>query len=330
MGKLPISIATWNYDRVRAIIDGDVRVEGCEVNHISLCPEETFFRAFGNSEFDVTEMSLSSYLIALSRGSCAYRAIPVFPSRSFRHNAIYIRTDRGIKTPQDLRGRLVGVPEYQVTAALWVRGILADEYGLGAHEVNWTTGGIEQPGRHEKLALDLPANIRVESIGSDRTLSQMLREGAIDALVTPRAPSCFMQGAPNVGRLFPNFRSVEKDYYKKTGIFPIMHVLGIRNELVEAEPWLPSAVFKAFEQAKKVCYGDLEATAALKVTLPWVTSELEETRAVMGEDFWPYGVAENRKTLDALLRYSVEQGLSKRPFTIEEIFIKSTLETVRI
>ncbi len=330
MGKLPLTVATWDYDRVQALVDGRVRIEGCDVNYLTLAPEETFFRAFGNCEFDVAEMSMSSYLIALSRGQCGYQAIPVFPSRCFRHSAIYIRTDRGIDKPQDLRGRVVGVPEYQMTAALWARGILADEYGVAAHEMRWRNGGLEETGRHEKLSLDLPPNISLEPIAADETLSEMLRTGAIDAVVTARAPSSFTRGAPNVGRLFPDFRSVEKAYFKKTGIFPIMHVLGIRKELLAQQPWLASSVFKAFVEAKTACLPNFESTAALRLMLPWVVSEVDDTRQVMGDDFWPYGFAENRVTLEAAVKYSAEQGLSRRRMTVEEMFVPSTLETVRI
>ena len=330
MALLPITIATWDYDRVQAIRDGRIQVEGCTVNHLALPPEETFFRAFVNREFDVAELSLSSTMIQTARGECGYRAIPVFPSRQFRHNAIYIRTDRGIDRPEDLRGKVVGVPEYQVTAAMWVRGILDDEYGVAPADMRWRSGGIEEPGRHEKLAISLPAGVELAAIPAGKTLAGMLRDGEIDALVTPRAPSCFRQGAPHVGRLFPDFRATEKAYFQKTGIFPIMHIVGIRNELVEAHPWLPSSLYKAFVQAKAVALDNLEATAALKITLPWVVAEAEDTRQVMGDDFWPYGIAENRATLEAMVRHSWTQGLSARPLSVEELFLPSTHETVKI
>jgi 4,5-dihydroxyphthalate decarboxylase len=330
MSRLPLVVATGNYDRVRAIIDGRVAIEGCDVNYITLEPEETFFRAFGAREFDVTELSLSSYMVATSRGTCPYKAIPVFPSRMFRHSAIYIRTDRGIARPEDLKGKRIGVPEYQLTAQLWARGILADEYGVKASDMSWLYGGEEEPGRTEKLKLELPPEISLAPIPEGATLSAMLRDGAIDGIISPRAPSCFSQKAPNVGRLFPNFRQAELDYFSRTGIFPIMHVLGIRNDLVEAQPWLPSSVFKAFVQARNATYEDLDFLAALRVTLPTLTAELEEIHRVMGHDFWPYGFAENRKALAAAVRYSYEQGLSKRQLAIEELFVPATLDTVKI
>lgn len=328
MSLLPLTVACWDYDRTRALREGTVRVEGCDVNYLPTAPEETFFRAFTGNEFDVTELSFSSYMVSRSRGTCPYLAVPVFPSRAFRHSAIYVRTDRGISRPQDLKGKVVGVPEYQITASLWVRGILQDEYGVSPSDLDWRTGGIEQPGRHEKLTIQ-PPGVRIVH-ATERSLSDMLADGEIDALVTARAPSCFMRGKPNVGRLFPNFRDEEKAYFAKTGIFPIMHVLGIRETLVEAHPWLPSSVYKAFEQSKAQCLRELEEVTALKVTLPWVAQEAEETRRLMGDDFWPYGVAENRKVLETLVRYSWEQGLSKRPLTVEELFAKSTLEITKI
>lgn len=329
MGKLALSVATWDYDRVRAIIDRRVSVEGCDMNYVVTAPEETFFRAFTSREFDVTELSLSSYLIALSRGGCGYRAVPVFPSRAFRHSAIYVRSDRGIERPQDLRGKTVGVAEYQLTANLWVRGILADDYGVQPHQVSWRRGGMEEPGRQEKIPV-APPGIEIESIGAGDTLSRMLGDGRIDALISPRAPSCFTRRAPEIGRLFPDFRGEERAYFARTKIFPIMHVLAIREELVQAHPWLATSVFKAYAEAKQMCLQELYELTALKITLPWVVAETESTRDAMGEDFWSYGFESNRVTLEAAVRYSHEQGLSARRLSAEELFVPSTLEISKI
>lgn len=330
MGKLALTVACWDYDRTRALRDGRVQVEGCDVTMLSPLLEEIFFRAFRHHEFDVSELSLSSYMMATSRGDFPYVAIPVFMSRAFRHSGIYIRTDRGIREPADLKGRVVGVPEYQVTAAVWIRGILQDEYGVKPADLDWRSGGVEDPGRHEKLALTLPKDVRMQAIDADQTLGAMLAAGEIDALIAPRAPSCFERGAPNVGRLFPDFRSVEKTYFEKTGIFPIMHVIGLRRSLAEAHPWLGSSLFRAFIEAKAACMADLSSVAALKVTLPWVAQEVAETKALMGEDFWPYGVEENRKTLDTFLRYHAEQGLSARKLALGDLFLASTMERVKV
>ena len=237
MTSLHLSIGCGDYDRTRAVADGRVRVEGCEVTYIPLEPEEVFYRSFGNQEFDVCELSFSNYLVQRSQNRCAYIAVPVFPSICFRHSAIYIRTDRGINRPEDLKGRVVGVPEYAIAAAVLVRGILKEEYGVKPSDIEWRSGGLEEAGRVDKLKLNLPADVKYTPVAADKTLSNMLAICEIDALVTARAPSCFKNGAPHVDRLFPKFREVEKAYFKKTGIIPIMHVLGIRERLVQEHNW---------------------------------------------------------------------------------------------
>ncbi|HEX5065984.1 MAG TPA: PhnD/SsuA/transferrin family substrate-binding protein, partial [Myxococcota bacterium] len=300
MSELALSVACQGYDRVRALFDGRVRIEGCRANFLPLGPEEAFFRAFRHGEFDVSELSFSSYLMTLDRGDPEYVALPVFPSRMFRHSAIYVRSDRGITAPKDLKGRTVGVPEYQVTAAVWVRGMLQDEYGVQPSELRWRSGGLEEPGREEKLPLALPASIELQPIPAGKTLSRMLEEGEIDALVAPRAPSCFARGAAGVARLFPDFRAVEQAYFAKTGLFPIMHVIGIRRRLCDAHPWLAASVAKAFAEAKAFALRELSDVTALAASLPWLPAEVEDTRRRMGADWWPYGVDANRRTLETL------------------------------
>lgn len=330
VSALSITVACNDYDRVRPILDGRVSIEGCDVNFISLGPEEVFFRAFGAAEFDVSELSLSSYLMSVARAEADYVAVPAFVSRMFRHSAIYIRSDRGIATPEDLRGREVGVPEYQVTAALWVRGLLQDEYGVASSEIRWRTGGIEEPGRYEKLALELPPEIEVKPIAAEMALGPMLAGGEIDALVAPRAPRCFVAGTPGVGRLFPDYRQAERDYFAKTALFPIMHVVGVRRTLLERQPWLAASVYKAFLRAKAAAVAELANSTALHATLPWLAAELEQTRSLMGDDYWPYGVEANRTALEALTRYSFQQGLTPRQLAIEELFAPSTLDHFKI
>ncbi|SNS89504.1 4,5-dihydroxyphthalate decarboxylase [Noviherbaspirillum humi] len=327
---VPLSVAVWDYDRTRALFDRRVAIEACDATYLPLMVEETFFRALRSSEFDVAELSLSSYTALTSRGACPYVAIPVFMSRMFRHSAIYVRKDSGIREPKDLIGRKVGVPEYQLTAPVWVRGILEDEYGVKPSDIRWRTGGVEEPGRHEKVAINLPADVECEAIPVEETLNQWLVDGKIDALVAPRAPSSYAQGHPNIARLFPDFRSVEKAYFKKTGIFPMMHVIGIRKELVAQHPWLASSVFKAFNEAKKIAQRDLSEVAALKTTMPWLPAEYEETVALMGQDYWPYGVHGNEKALETFLRYHHSQGLSARQMQIGDLFVPSTMEQVKI
>jgi 4,5-dihydroxyphthalate decarboxylase len=334
MAKLPLTLACWDYDRVRALIDGRVAVDGCDLNFLALPVEETFFRAFGSADFDACELSFSSYLVARARERdqgvpFPYRAIPVFVSRVFRHSGIYVRADRGISTPADLKGRVAGVPEYQMTAAVWIRGILQSEYGVRPADMKWRNGGLEQPGRHEKLPLSLPG-IDLAPIGDGKTLSGMLDAGELDVLVSARAPSCYGRN-PAVRRLFPDFRAVERAYFKKTGIFPMMHVIGVRTSLVEAHPWLAGSLYKAFLAAKRAAMPELTEVAALKVMLPWVAQEAEDTAALMGRDWWPYGVAENKAALDAFLQYHFEQGLSgKAKFRPEDIFVAGTLATPKV
>jgi 4,5-dihydroxyphthalate decarboxylase len=329
MPQLELSIATGDYDRVRAIKDGRVAVQGCAVAYLTPPLEELFIRALIGAEFDACEVSLSSYLIALARGTTPYRALPVFLSRVFRHSAIYIRTDRGIARPEDLRGKRVGVPEYQMTAALWARGLLEDEYGVRPSEIEWRNGGLEQTGRVEKLALELPPNVKLAPIGPSETLSAMLAEGKLDALISPRVPSCFGK-APHVARLFPDYRAAERAYAKKSGLFPIMHVLAVREELIRKHAWLASSLFAAFRQAKDIAVRELEEIGAYNATVPWLAAELADIRAVLGEDYWPYGLAKNRASIEAALRYSHAQGLSARKLTIEEAFVPDLDWAVRV
>jgi 4,5-dihydroxyphthalate decarboxylase len=325
MSLLKLTFGCGPSDRVAAIFDGRVRIEGCRLACFPLGPEEAFHRAFAGQDFDLTELSASSLILTAARGGAKYFALPIFLSRVFRHSAFYIRTDRGISAPQDLRGKLIGVPEYQMTAALWARGILSDEYGVKSQEIRWRNGGLNKPGRAERTPISLPPGFELQSIPTDRTLSDMLAAGELDGVVTARAPACFTAGAPDIARLFPDFRAAEEDYYRKTQMFPIMHLLAIRKTLVEAHPWLAMSVVKAFYEAKQIAMAEMHEIAVLAVMLPWLSDEFRRAQAVMGADVWRYGVAENRKELDAMLRYSVEQGLSGRRVELEELFAPGTL-----
>jgi len=254
----------------------------------------------------------------------------VFPSRAFRHNSIYIRTDRGIGRPEDLKGRRIGVPEYQVTANVWTRAVLEDEHGVKPSDVTWVRGGYEQAGRIEKIALTLPADVRVEDALAGATISGMLAGGEIDAVIGPRAPSCFLNGHPHVGWLYPDPAASASAWFRKTRIFPIMHILGIRRSLAEQHPWLPVAAMKAFEQAKARALAKLGDVAASKVTLPFIDEQLHAARRLMGEDFWPYGLTANRHVLEVFLRRHHAEGLSARLLSPEELFHPSTHETHRV
>ena len=329
MGRLALSIATGDYDRVRSLVDGSVQIDGVDPVFMLLEPEEIFFRAFRHADFDICELSMSSFTVKTANGDCPYVGVPVFPSRSFRHNSIYVRTDRGIARPEDLKGRRIGVPEYQVTANVWTRALLEDEYGVRPSDVTWVRGGYEQAGRIEKIALDLPPDVRIEDAPDGATISALLADGAIDAVIGPRAPSGFGRH-PHIGWLFPDPAAAAAAWFGKTRIFPIMHILGIRRTLAEQHPWLPAAAMKAFEQAKARAVARLGDLAALKVTLPFLDDHLLATRRLMGEDFWSYGLAANRHALEIFLRRHHAEGLSLRALAPEELFHPSTHETHRV
>ncbi len=324
MPRIPLTLACWNYDRTRALLDGRVQPDGVDLTCLNLPVEETFFRMLRHREFDVAEMSLSSYVLSLFDAEPPFIAIPVFPSRFFRHSCIYVHAASGITAPADLAGRRVGTPEYQMTAAVWIRGILADHYGVPVRSVDYVTGGLEAPGRGEKLPLALPADIRVNPIGPGQTLSAMLARGEIDALYTARTPSSFGDGGGAVRRLFPDFAAVERAYYRETRIFPIMHTVVLRRDVYTRHPWIAQSLGKAFSTAQRDAYDELGHTAALKVMLPWLPAHLDEVRREMGDDFWPYGLAANRETLATFLRYSHEQGLSARRLDPAALFAPET------
>jgi 4,5-dihydroxyphthalate decarboxylase len=330
MATVPITIACGNYDRTAAIRDGRVKIEGCEVTYLSLEPEEIFHRAFRFEEFDVCEMSFSSFLRTVANGTAAYVGIPAFVSRIFRHSGIYVRTAAGIRRPQDLRGKRVGVPEYQITAVVWMRGMLQHEHGVHPSEIHWHSGGQEQAGRQERTALKSIPGVDLQPIRDDQTLVGMLKAGELDALFTARAPSSFIAGDPHIARLFADTRAAEIAYYKKTGLFPIMHLVGIRKTLAERYPWLATSVYKAFCEAKALAMSNLTEITALPVMLPFLEAETRETTAAMGRDFWRYGTHENLREIEALAQYAFEQGLLDRKVKADELFCPSTLEMSRI
>lgn len=329
MAKLKLGIAVGDYDRMRPLVDGSVQIDGVDPQFMLLEPEEIFFRAFRHADFDVCELSMSSYTVKTAAGESPYIGVPVFPSRAFRHTSIYVRTDR-IKDPADLKGKRVGVPEYQLTANVWARLILEEDFGVKPSDVTWVRGGYEQAGRVEKISIKLPPDVRLENVPEDATISGQLASGEIDAVIGPRAPSCFERGHPNVGYLFPDPQEAAKEWFRRTKLFPIMHLLGIRRTLAEQHPWLPSAVYKAFEQSKAVALAKLGDTSATKVTLPFVEEQLRAARMLMGEDFWPYGLAPNRHVLERFLERHHTEGLSSRLVKPEELFHPAALETHKI
>ncbi|HET9339849.1 MAG TPA: ABC transporter substrate-binding protein [Casimicrobiaceae bacterium] len=311
---------------MRPLIDGEVRIDGVDPVIMTFTPEEMFFRAFRYAEFDVSELSMSSQVVKVARGENAYVGVPVFPSRAFRHTSIYVRRDR-VARPEDLEGRRIGVPEYQLTANVWARALLNDDHGVAPSDVTWVQGGIDEPGRPEKIALALPPSIRVEAAPEGDTLSAMLDRGDLDGFIGPRPPS---SRHPDVGWLFADPTAAAKDYFRRTRIYPIMHVLGVRRTLVERHPWLPAALLKAFEASKALAVKRLGDTSATKVTLPFVEEQLKAARELLGDDFWSYGVARNRHVVDAFLRHHHAQGLSSRLVAVDEMFHPSTFEVSQL
>ncbi|WP_092817820.1 substrate-binding domain-containing protein [Halopenitus malekzadehii] len=323
-----ITLASSLTDRTAPLFNEEVSPKGVDLNFVPLSVEETFWRMLDNAEFDASEMSMSSYMMTRAKEDPPFVAIPVFPSRFFRHSCVFINSEADIEDPSDLKGKKVGVPEYQMTASLWVRGILADEYGVAPADVEWYHGGEEDPGREEKLALDLPEDISLSYIPGDRTLSGMIGDGTLDALVTARTPSSF--DGESVVRLFPNFRDVEREYYQKTGHFPIMHTVVLRTDVYEENPWIAQELNKAFHKAKELCLERIGDTTALQNALPWLHGEVERTREIMGDDYWPYGVEANRDTLETMTRYSYEQGLTEEKLDIGDLFAPNTYREFKV
>ena len=330
MSNLKITMAGGRYDRTRSLIDGSVKPEGIDLEYLEMPIEEVFWRLLRYSEFDVAECSLAYYLISKSQGGSDYVAIPVFPSRCFRHGFIFINRKSGIRSPSDLAGKTIGIPEYSMTAMLWLRGLFEHDYGVPPSAVKWRVGGIEQPDRADRMDVRIKADVDVKLIPNDACLNGMLEEGTIDVLISPRVPSSYRQGHPDVVRLFPNYKEEEKRYYARTGFVPIMHTVVIRKSLYESQPWIAQSLFKAFRESGKRCEEMMLDVNALPYCLPWYLPALEETIETFGRDFWPEGVAENWKNVEALMTFAKEQGLIDRLFKPEELFAPNTLKEFRI
>lgn len=325
-----LSVATWDHDRTLPVLRGEVAVAGAEVEPHILPTTQLFPIAVSEARFDVTELSLSSHILQVSRGEGAYVAIPAFVARAFRHNGFFTRTGSGVETLADLRGRSVGVPEYQMTAALWMRGIMSDEAGVPATAVHWRTGALDQGIRRERLALAPPPDLRITPIADGQTLQDLLLSGEIDALLAPNPPAAFLAGDPRIRRIFPDFMAAERDWHARTGFFPIMHVVALRRSLAEAHPDLPVALYAAFRAARDIALArlrDIWLGSANRLSLPWLNMALEGTRAALGADYWPYGFAGARAEIAAMCRYSVEQHLAARHVAPEELFHPSVLDT---
>jgi len=320
MPNLDLNIACWDYDRTRPLTDGRVQPEGINLDITVLRPREIFPRMLQDQEFHASEMSLASYVILKARDQCPFVAIPVMLSKIFRHDCIYVRPDAGINEPADLRGKRIGLPQYSSTAGVFIKGLMQHEYGVSPHEMTWFMGGQDTPAPAPLVPLDLPDDIHLEFIPEDKTLEGMLADGELDALFATYIPNLFLSGSPTIARLFPNFKEVEQDYYRRTGIFPIMHTVVIREDVHREHPWVAASLYEAFSQAKDLAVGGLYDTDALALTLPFLIDHLEESRRIFGSDYWSYGVESNRPALEGLSQYVVDQGLAPRVVSTEELF----------
>jgi 4,5-dihydroxyphthalate decarboxylase len=320
MADLRLTLACNDYDRCRALLDGRVKPEGITLDVQRLKPRELFPRMLDHQEFQIGEVSLASYASLVARGQSPFTAIPVTLSKIFRHSCIYVRTDAGIRTPQDLRGKRVGTTQYGATAVVYMKGLLSDEYGVKPEDMRWFVGGLAAPTEKPLIPLNLPDGVKLEFLPEGRTLEQMLLDGELDALLSIYFPKIFLEGHSRIARLFPNFKQVEQDYFRRTGIFPIMHVVVLRNDVYREHPWVAGAMFRAFSEARDLALAPLYDTDALAVGLPWLLDHVEESWRFFGRDFWSYGVDPNRPALDALCRYVHEQALAPRRVTPEELF----------
>jgi 4,5-dihydroxyphthalate decarboxylase len=323
--RLRLTFAGLDYlDRTRALVDGSVQPDGIELDCVQMGPYELFQRVAQKVEFDVAEMSASTYMSLVSQGDDRYVGLPVFLSRHFRHGYIFVNGACDVREPGDLVGRRVGVPEYEMTAALWQRAILQHDYGVRPDQLTWVQGGEFRPGFVERQKTPLPPEITIEFAPEDRTLHDMVATGEIDAVMCPHRPAAMGDGSGRVRRLFPDYAAIEKEYYRRTGFFPIMHLTLLRRDLYEAHPEVAVALVEAFAEAKRRGWQRMLELGGLAVMLPWLTEEIEEISAVMGPDHWRYGFKENHEILGAMCRYSFEQGLSVRALDPEELFAPVT------
>jgi 4,5-dihydroxyphthalate decarboxylase len=331
---LLITASGYKFKRLEALFDGRVKIEGCETQFEAGKIGDMNTHVFsGPGTVDLTEIGLHPFMLAYANdGFRDYTLLPIFPLRLFRHKSVFIRTDRGIEKPEDLRGKTIATPGYSSTSLTWIRGIFQEEYGITPQDVGWITAAKDSSailaGKVSKQESMIPEGVSISTGTPGKDESDLLESGEADALFHAAEPRAYIEGHPMVARLFPDYRAAEQAYFSKTGIFPIMHAVAIKRERLKQNPWLTGAVFKAYSQAKQLAYEDMAKTGWFNDMLPWYGQELEETRALLGDNFYSYGIKDNRKTLEALFRYSHQQGLSSRELTIEELFAPASLELV--
>jgi 4,5-dihydroxyphthalate decarboxylase len=323
MSRLSVTLACGPYDRMSALFNGSVQVEGVDLRCIPIQqPMEVFSRMLKNQEFDISEMSLTHCFTLRAANKARFVTLPVFPSRMFRHGFIFINSKSGIRSPKDLQGKRIGVQGYQMTAAVWIRGILRSEYGVSFEGTEWLEGGVNEPGvpGGDATSMRPGQKLNIRHVGNTRTLSDMLAAGEIDAIIGAIRPTS-LATSPDVVRLFPNYHEVEREYYRRTGVFPGMHALVIRDEVYQENRWLATSVFKACNAAKIMSLEQAQFTGALQFMLPWLTEALEEIDEVFGGDPWPYGLGPNRRMLDAFNQILVDDGFLPAPLKLEDVFV---------
>lgn len=329
MPGIQLSLAISDYDHVRDLINGRVRPEGIDLIPMELPIEEIFYRMFSFAEWDVAEFSMAKYVSMIGAGTAPFRAIPVFPSRVFRQSAFYVATGASVRSPEDLVGKRIGIPEWAQTAGIYARAFLQHQCGIRLDDIHWIQAGVNQAGRTEKAVLSLPDGIAIEQI-RDRSLNELLLTGDIDGIISAREPAAFLARDPRIARLWSDYRPIEEGYYRDTGVFPIMHVIVIRNEMLSRHPWIAMNLFRAFDEAKANSLKSLSSIVNSSVAIPWVQQAYDHAQEVLGENFWPYGIEGNQQTLEAFLRYCNEQGVTQRAVSVEELFPQELSKTFRV
>ena len=329
MSNLPLTVAMPDYDHARDLVTGRVRAEGIDLTCLILPVEEIFYRFIIHKEWDVSEISMAKYCSLAAAGDKSFLAIPVFPSRVFRHGSLYVRRNGPVKSVSDLAGKRIGIPEWAQTAAVYSRGLLQHEYGIKLNSIEWIQAGVNQPGRREKVELTLPKGIKLTPV-ANKSLNEMLLSGEIDCAMVARAPEAFAAGDRKIARLFENFLEVEADYYKKTGIFPIMHAVAVKREILEKNPWVARSLFTAFDEAKRRSVERAIDSTVTLFPIPWCYEYARRGMALLGDDYFPYGIEANRKTLEAFLKYAHEQGVCRKQLSVDELFPKSLASSYRV
>jgi 4,5-dihydroxyphthalate decarboxylase len=327
--KLHLTLAVADYDHVRDLVSGAVRVDGVALTALAMNVEEIFFRFIKNREWDVSEMSFGKFIGFAGKGNSPYVGIPVFPSRVFRHSAFYVRTDRGIAKPKDLEGKRVAIPEWAQTAGIYARGYLAESAGVDLAKIKWVQAGVNQPGREEKVEFKLPSGMQYEQ-RKNKSITDMLSSGEVDAALSARTPNAFYEAGGKVARLFPEYRAEEMRYYKETGVFPIMHVIAMRRAVFDRYPWAAMNLLKAFTEAKDRGVARTRDLTVSRIPLPWCSDLAEEAAKTFGGDPYPYGLEGSRTTLSAFCRFAHAQGITPRLLTPDELFPKEVRAEAKV